>query len=390
MSDTSSSAVELAIRKPRIPPRGETQRRLDQLSDVATEIEPQEHYSLGDRIEAVVDGSPDRPFLVYGGDSFSYRECDERINQYANALVARGVKSGDVCAIAFENRPDMFFCWFALAKIGAITALVSYHLSGATLIHVVERTSAKVAIVGEECVESFVPTPEDHCVPVWLVPDPEKPAGQEIPARFDTSFVVDVDRASRERPGSLLRSGIRAKDDMLYIFTSGTTGLPKAAKYSHMHWMTCGDVLEETIDAAETDVFYCCFPLDHGAAATSVISTALASGASIVMRREFSDRKFWGDVGKYGITVFQYSGEVFKSLLKRPLEPRDRTHSLRCMLGSGSTTDNWRLSIERFGDLDVFQKGGAWWGSVDLLRYDSDGYCYFVDRVGRTQTEVTV
>ncbi len=316
MSDTSSSAVELAIRKPRIPPRGETQRRLDQLSDVATEIEPQEHYSLGDRIEAVVDGSPDRPFLVYGGDSFSYRECDERINQYANALVARGVTSGDVCAVAFENRPDMFFCWLALAKIGAITALVSYHLSRATLIHVVERTSAKVAIVGEECVESFVPTPEDHCVPVWLVPDPENPTGQQKTARFDTSFAVDVDRASRERPGSLLRSEIRAKDDMLYIFTSGATGSPDAAKYSHMHWMTCG--------------------------------------------------------------------EVFTSLLKCPVEPQERTHSLRCILGSGFTADNWRLSIERFGDLDGCQKGGAWWGSVDLLRYDSDGYCYFVDRVGGT------
>lgn len=384
MSDTSSSDVEIAIRKPRIPPRGEAHRRLDQLSAVATEIEPWEHYSLGDRIEGVVDGSPERPFLVYGSDSFSYRQCDERINQYANALVARGVKSGDVCVIAFENRPEMFFFWFALAKIGAITALVSYQLSRATLAHVVERTSAKVAIVGEECVESFVPAPEDHCVPVWLVPDPENPAGQESHPSFDTSFAADVDRASRDRPGSFLRSGIRAEDDMLYIFTSGTTGSCGAAKYSHMRWMTCGDVLEEAIDAAETDVFYCCFPLDHGAAATSVISTALASGASIVMRRKFSDRSFWGDVGKYGITVFQYSGEVVKSLLKRPVEPRVRTHSLRCMLGSGIAADNWRLPIERFGNLDVFQKGGAWWGSVDLLRYDSDGYCYFVDRVGAT------
>lgn len=382
MSDTSSFAVELAIRQPRISPRGEMQRRLDQLSAVATEIEPWEHYSLGDRIEGVVDGNPERPFLVYGSDSFSYRECDERINQYANALVARGIKSGDVCVIAFENRPDMFFCWFALAKIGAITALVSYQLSRATLTHVLERTSAKVAIVGEECAESFVPAPEDYCVPVWLVPDPENPAGQESHPSFDTSFAVDVDRASRDRPGSLLRSGIRAEDDMLYLFTSGTTGSYGAAKYSHMLWMTCGDVLEEAIDAAEADVFYCCSPPDHGAAATLVISTALASGASIVMCRKFSDRSFWGDVGKYGITVFQYSVEVFKALLKCPVEPRERTHSLRWMLGSSFTEDSWRLSIERFRDPDVFQKGDAWWSAVDLLRYDGDGYCYFVEGEG--------
>lgn len=481
MSDVNSSTVEAQAPAFRVPPKNETQHKLDLRSAVATEIKPRDRYSLGDRIEAKVDAFSENPFLWYGDRSFTYRECDELINRYANVLVARGVGPGDICAIAMENRPDMFFTWFAVAKIGAIATFVNYHLRGKPLVHVLESTNASVVLVGEECVEPFLATPQILDRKLWLVPDAENPAAPAKLEAFDTDFIIAVNQASRSRPDTSLRIDIRAEDDMLYIFTSGTTGLPKAARYSHMRWMTSGDVMEVTIDASSSDVFYCCLPLYHGAAATSVTSTALSAGAAIVIRRKFSASRFWDDVRHYGVTVFQYIGEICRYLLNKPATPQDREHTLRCMLGAGLSADSWQRWIDRFGPLDVFegwgateantatinldnrigscgripdwgktnlrllrynretqthdrdengrcihcrpgevgeavgyivdspdigagrfegytsevateskilrnvfQDGDAWWSSGDLLRYDEDGYCYFVDRIGDT------
>lgn len=481
MSDINSLPKDRAEMAVQVPPRSETQRKLDLRSAVATEIGPSDRYSLGDRIEAKVDALGDSPFLVYGDEEFSYRQCDQLINQYANTLLARGIGPGDVCAIAMENRPEMFFAWFAVAKIGAIATFVNYHLLGKPLVHVLESTGASTVLVGEECLDPFLATPEVLDRSLWLVADPENPANPNKLAAFDTDFAVAVSKAPRSRPDPALRSHVFAEDDMLYIFTSGTTGLPKAAKYSHMRWMTSGDVMEVTIDASSADVFYCCLPLYHGAAATSVTSTALAAGASIVIRRKFSASQFWDDVRHYGVTVFQYIGEICRYLLNKPERPDDRDHTLRCMLGAGLTADSWQRWIDRFGPMnvfegwgateantatinldnrvgscgripdwgktnlrllrynretqahdrdengycihcqpgevgeavgyivdspdigagrfegytsstateskilrDVFQDGDAWWSSGDLLRYDEDGYCYFVDRIGDT------
>lgn len=464
-----------------IPPKAETQKKLDRRSAAATAIKPRAPYSLGDRIEEKADAYANRPFLVYGGETYTYRESDERINQYAHALLGRGLRAGDVCAIALENRPELFFCWFAAVKIGAVATFVNYHLRGKPLVHVMESTGAKVVLVGEECISPFLETPEISGVQLWLVPDAENPANTDDLSAFDTEFSDEVKNASVARPDPTSRAHVRAEDDMLYIFTSGTTGLPKAAKYSHMRWMSSGDTMEVTLNTDQSDVFYCCLPLYHGAAATSVTSTALSSGASIVIRRKFSASQFWSDVKTHGVTVFQYIGEICRYLLNRPEDPDEKNHTLRCMLGAGLTADTWQRWINRFGDIDVyegwgateantatinlenvvgscgripdwnktnlrllrydretqthdetedgfgihcepgevgeavgyivdspeigagrfegytskaateskirrnvFQKGDAWWSSGDLLRYDEDGYCYFVDRIGDT------
>lgn len=465
----------------RAPVSDRVQKKLDLRSAMASKIKPTDYYTLGQRVEDTMDKFSERPFLFYAERSYTYKEAGERINQYANTLVARGVQPGDVCAVALENRPELIFCWFALAKIGAVTTLVNYHLAGAPLVHVLQATNTKIVLVGEECIEPFLETPETKQWPQWLIPDTENPASAADLAGFDNEIAGQVDSAATSSPDPALREGIRAEDDMLYIFTSGTTGLPKAARYSHMRWMSSGDVMEVTLETSTADVFYCCLPLYHGAAATSVVSTALSSGASIVIRRKFSASRFWSDVRTHGVTIFQYVGEICRYLLNRPESTEEKNNSLRCMLGAGLTSDTWQRWVKRFGQLDVyegwgateantatinldnyvgscgrisdwnktnlrllrideetqthvrdengfyvhcepgevgeavgfivdsqvtgagrfegytsteateskilrdvFQKGDAWWSSGDLLRYDANGYCYFVDRVGDT------
>lgn len=462
-------------------PREQTQALLDQRAVASGQIKPGDRYTLADRLEQQAQRFGERPFLIYAEQTLSYAEVDARANQMAHTFYAKGLRAGDVCAIAMENRPEFFCTWFGLVKLGVVVAFINTQVNGRALLHALQTTAAKAVVIGEECLGNLQATEGLPSVPFWLVPDPEYPADEPLPKGVDRQFAARLDSAPRTAFPRDIRADIRAEEPTLLIFTSGTTGLPKAARYSHMRWMSSGDVMEVTLQATCEDVFYCCLPLYHGAAATSVTSTALRGGASIVVRRKFSVREFWKDVARHHISVFQYIGEICRYLLNQPVAAGEREHSLRCMLGAGLTPESWQRWLERFGPIQVFEgwgateananlinvdnyvgscgrvpdwaktnlrlvrfdvendchprdehgfyqlcevgevgeamgfivdhpqigggrfegytnpeaseskirrnvfcEGDAYWSSGDLLRYDADGYCYFVDRIGDT------
>ncbi|UTW12308.1 long-chain-acyl-CoA synthetase [Marinobacterium rhizophilum] len=348
--------------------REETQQRLDRRAQAAGLIKPQDHYTLADRLEEKAARQGEHTFLIYGEQRFSYAEVNARANQVAHAAQALGLKPGDVCALAMENRPEFFSTWFGLTKIGVVVAFINTQVSGRPLRHALDSTQCKVAIVGEECAHNFAQT-DGLTLPLWLMADDEKPASAEDLAGFERGFSRQLEQAPNTAVEPGLRAGITAETPTLLIFTSGTTGLPKAAIYSHMRWLCSGDVMEVTINATAQDVFYCCLPLYHGAAATSVTSTALKAGAAILVRRKFSVSRFWQDVRNNDVTVCQYIGEICRYLLNQ--EGDVGAHRLRCMMGAGLTAESWRRWVERFGDMDIYEGWGATEANTNLINVDN-------------------
>ncbi len=367
-SNISMPAPEKTI-DPIVVSRAETQAKMDLRSQAAGLIKPLDLYTLADRLEAQAEQFPERPFIVYGKQSFSYAEVNARANQVAHAVHLRGLKAGDVCALALENRPEFFFTWFGLTKLGVVVAFINTQVNGVPLRHAIDTTDAKAVIVGEECIHNFASTDGIDKTPLWLLPDLEKPTAAENLQCVDQVFDAEVANASRDNITRELRGDVTAETPTLLIFTSGTTGLPKAAVYSHMRWMCSGDVMAVTTSATEHDVFYCCLPLYHGAAATSITSTALKAGSSIVVRRKFSVREFWKDVRENDITVCQYIGEICRYLLNHESESGE--HKLRCMLGAGLTAESWKRWIERFGDMDIYEGWGSTEANTNLINLDN-------------------
>ena len=369
MNDMSRISALTASRQ-RPVPRAHTQALLDVRSAASARIKPADLYTLADRLEAQALAIPERVFLIDGEQRFSYATVNAQADRMAHVFYAKGLRPGDVCAIAMENRPQFFFSWFGLVKLGVVVAFINTQVNGKPLVHALQSTAAKAVVVGEECVANLLGTEGLPDVPLWLVADPSNPFdgdlgcvdrqfGEQIAAAPGTAFTREV------------RAAITAETTTLLIFTSGTTGLPKAARYSHMRWMSSGDVMEVTLGATCDDVFYCCLPLYHGAAATSVTSTALCAGASIVVRRKFSVREFWPDVRRNGITVFQYIGEICRYLLNQPVVAGEREHSLRYMLGAGLTPESWQRWLERFGPVQVFEGWGATEANANLINVDN-------------------
>lgn len=354
-----------------VVPREQTQALLDQRAAATARFTASLPYTTAERLEESATRFAHRPCLYFGEQRWTYAEFNFCVNQVAHRAYALGVRKGDVVALALENRPAFFFAWLGLAKLGAVVAFLNTHVSGKALQHALEVTGARTVIVGEECLRNFAATELPSKVRCWLWPDPERPADAALRALCVLDVQAQLADAPGDNPPAAWREGLVAGDTAQYIFTSGTTGLPKAAVISHARWLMAGAGMRVVWDIVEDDCFYCFLPLYHGAASMSATSTALASGASLALRRKFSRSEFWSDVRRYRISFAQYVGEICRFLLSSPARPDDKEHSLRKMSGTGLAPETWTQWVERFGPAQIFESWGSTESNTNTLNLEN-------------------
>ncbi len=354
-----------------IVPREVTQAKLDHRNQAGQRHRASQTYTMAERVEESAVRFATRPCIGYGSEHYDYDQTNRRINQVAHAAHAQGVRCGDVVALCMENRPAFMFAWLGLAKLGARVAFLNTNVSGKPLLHALDATGARHIVVGEECLALFDATELPGDMRYWLWPDAERPA----PAALRERCVLDLAQAAAQAPDTNppadWRAGLVAGDPALYILTSGTTGLPKAAVVSHARWLITGDVMVATMDVQPDDCFYCFLPLYHGAAALSAAATAFVSGASLLLRRKFSRSEFWPDVRRHQVTICQYVGEICRFLLTVPPQPDDRDHSLRKMVGAGMAPEIWDQWVRRFGDFDIYEGWGSTESNTNTINVDN-------------------
>ena len=129
---------------------------------------------------------------------------------------------------------------------------------------------------------------------------------------------------------------IAAGEIALYIFTSGTTGLPKPAVIYHRKIMSAAKPYSTVgFHAKPSDRMYICLPLYHATGFLLGIGSCLYSGASMFVRRRFSATQFWPEVQKHQTTLFVYVGELCRYLAMAPECPDEKNNPLKTMLGNG-------------------------------------------------------
>jgi acyl-CoA synthetase (AMP-forming)/AMP-acid ligase II len=153
---------------------------------------------------------------------------------------------------------------------------------------------------------------------------------------------------------------IKLGDPYAYVFTSGTTGLPKASIQPHRRWFSgmywFGKVV---MNLKPTDVHYCPLPFCHTNALNVAWSSVAGCGTTLAMRRKFSASHFWSDTRKFNANSFIYVGEVCRYLMNQPARPDDRDNPIEAMVGNGLRPDIWKAFKKRFGISQVYEFYGA-------------------------------
>ena len=209
----------------------------------------------------------DKVFLKFDDQEITYREANETVNRYAAVLAARGVGHGDVVGIMLRNSPEPVLLMLAAVKCGAISGMLNYHQRGDVLKHSLGLLSATVVVADPDFV------------------DPINESGA------DTDGLVTLDefkRLAETAPTSnpATAAAVLAKDKAFYIFTSGTTGMPKASVMTHYRWLRAlagfGGL---GMRLNSNDTLYCCLPLYHNNALTVALSAVLNSGVDAGARQ---------------------------------------------------------------------------------------------------------
>ncbi|MGV0849565.1 long-chain-acyl-CoA synthetase FadD6 [Mycolicibacterium phlei] len=292
---------------------------------------PSAKTSIGKVFQERAARHADRVFIRFEDQQITYREANETVNRYAAVLAARGVGHGDVVGIMLRNSPELVLLTLATVKCGAIAGMLNYHQRGDVLKHSLGLLNAAVVVADTDFVEPITDSGADT-------------AG--------LMTVEEVKRLAATAPTNNppTTAAVLAKDKAFYIFTSGTTGMPKASVMTHYRWLRAlagfGGL---GMRLNSSDTLYCCLPLYHNNALTVALSSVLNAGATLALGKQFSASRFWDDVIRYEATAFVYIGEICAYLLNQPPKDTDRKHKVRVICGNGLRPSIWDDFAERFG-----------------------------------------
>lgn len=321
-------------------------------------LRPSSKQSIGLVLEHWAHKAPQRMALRFDNKKWTYAEFNGWVNRLAATFAANGVTAGDKVAILMENRPEALACVAATVKLGAIAGMLNHNQRGDVLSHSINLIKPKLLVVSAECQDAlestaYTPKQNNNLVFFWNIGDSKKPAPKGY---------LDLQRASSSRSSGNPAStkNVKAGDPCYYIFTSGTTGLPKASVMTHYRWLgAMGGLGSATLRLRADDVFYCCLPLYHNNALTVSWGAVLSTGATLALDRKFSASKFWDRIRHFEATAFCYIGELLRYLLNQAPNPRDRDHDVRLICGNGLRPEIWEEFEQRFGIERIYEFYGA-------------------------------
>jgi len=325
------------------------------------DISPDSENLVADDYERAADQFASNIAFRFEGQSTTYAEFDAQASRFANWALGQGLKAGDCIALFMENRPDYVAAWAGFAKIGVVTALINHNLEGEALAHCVNISDARLIVTGAE---------QDAAIAGATALFKNAPKVWTLGGQTGEDLGAALAATSPQRPDRAHRAGLLGKDLCLYVYTSGTTGLPKAARLTHARTQGMMKSFIAPCRITPKDRIYITLPLYHGTGGLCGIGQGLMTGATIILRKKFSASAFWDDATDEGATAIVYIGELCRYLVNSPPHPKERAHKIRTGFGNGLRPEVWEEFLERFNIPHLAEFYGSTEGNVSFINFD--------------------
>lgn len=313
----------------------------------------------------VIDGvgrDSDQPILTFVDiaadgalqtETRSYADLLARGARLAGAFVQAGMGEGDAFAIIMRNHPEFVDAMVASEIAGTVFTPIDPRTRGEKLAFMLRFSRCRGAIVAPEVVpwlEAIRPGLPDLAW-VWVI------GNAPIGCQSLNEVLAAATPCAPITPRSL-------DAPMQMLFTSGTTGDPKAilapvARYSAV------SALGDLIGLRPGDRLYTGLSLTHANAQLITLGNGLAHGYPVVISRQFTKSRLWEILTQFGCTTFNLLGGMATAIYAEPERPHDRAHKVRFVLSAGMPEAMWRAFEQRFG-VAVFEFFGAAEGGLTL------------------------
>lgn len=328
------------------------------------DVDADSNHLLADELELRVDAFGPNVAFIEGNRRWTYDQTEDYANRVAGWCEANEVKLGDTVAIFVRNRLEYVALWFGLTKRGVIPALINFQLAGKALAHCVNISEASHVIVDTDLLENWESARDelDAGLIEWGAFG-DAPTGMRP---FDGALMDIVPN----RPAKDVRGDVTAGEQGMKMFTSGTTGLPKAAKVTHVRAQNYMRGLGAGAKATAKDRMMLVLPLYHATGGLVGMGAAFSNGGASIILQKFSASTFWDDAVNFEATMFTYVGELCRFLLSTPPHPLERSHKIQWIVGNGLRPEVWESFVSRFNIPHVIEFYGATEGNVSLINLD--------------------
>jgi carnitine-CoA ligase len=249
---------------------------------------------------------PERQWLFYEDDVYTYEAARERIAAAARGLREHGVAKGDLVLATARNDPRYVFLWLAAAYTGAIYVAVDPRQTGTELDGLIGQVAPKLVVTDDSLDELFA------------------------------------------EPGELDGPGPAEHDDpAVLIPTSGTTGRSKLVTQTHRAYAMAGEGFPWWLELTEEDRLMTALPLFHINAPAYSVLGSVAARASLVLLPRFSASGFLDSARRYGATQFNAIGAMLEILMRQPERADDADTPLRLAYAGPTPPEERHLEFER-------------------------------------------
>jgi fatty-acyl-CoA synthase len=287
-------------------------------------------------------------------ESWTYEELHRVSNAYGNALRQLGVRKGDRVGILLYNCLEYWALYFAAAKIGAIAVRLNFRLTSQEFEYVLNDSGTTVLCFHSSLADRIDPirdsvnVREYICLPFDGQPSPTWAASWERLTSGDDSDITDV--------------SIDSSDPVMLMYTSGTTGRPKGALWSHENtlWFSAMQVMKWHLHS-ET-VCMTTGPLYHVGAMEDLALAALLTGGTAVITRSggFNMERVLSTIEKEGVTdCFLFPFMIYE-MLNSPNLADYTLASLKRIYSGGDPVMPWAIEQlhKRFPHVGLVQVYG--------------------------------
>lgn len=292
--------------------------------------------------------------LLYLDRTFTYKQFNDTVNQYVNYFGSLHWKKGDFAMVMLENRPEFLMIVMALNKLGVIAALINTNQRDGVLLHSLSIVEPVGYIIGEECMAQVAGIPGKDGA-TWLFVKDTGQLEEEIPNRF-VDLGIKIQDEDTVNAYEHVLGDIQLGDACFLVYTSGTTGMPKASIMSNQRYVkACAGVGCLAVNISRHDVVYITLPLFHNSGITVGWGPTMMMGGCVALRRKFSASNFWKDCIRYKVTTVVYIGELCRYLMNQPESELDQMHQVYKVIGNGMRDEIWKPFKHRFNIEEVYE-----------------------------------
>src|SRR6478752_5641692 len=269
------------------------------------------------------------PGLLFEDESWTWADVVHESSRRAAVLGAL-LPAGEPphVGVLLENVPEFAFVLGGAALSGQVVVGLNPTRRGAALAADVRRADVQVVITDAAHADLLA----DVGVPVLPIESPD------WLALLDEYAAAPVPAVA-----------VGPDDLMMLIFTSGTSGDPKAVNVTQAKIAYPGQFLSERFGLSGADVAYLSMPMFHSNAIMAGWGPALAGGATIALARRFSASGFLRDVRRHGATYANYVGKPLTYIMATPEQPDDADNPLRLVFGNEANERDIEAFGRRFG-----------------------------------------